>query len=141
MKKLNFKGSALLQVLVLSALISTIVVVLLKFAITRTSNTIQTKNIINGKLAMQSCMAMLNKEEARRINMGLPSYFETNTEFPCSVNNYSAVITPGTGFSYGTGIVRPLEFKITFFQPGEDEEENDNDTIQVESVDISSPVE
>ncbi|MBQ4493827.1 MAG: hypothetical protein II972_04440 [Elusimicrobiaceae bacterium] len=61
MKKLNFKGSALVQVLVLGALIATIVVVLLKFSITRTSNMVQTKSLVGSKMAVQGCMTMLNE--------------------------------------------------------------------------------
>ncbi len=123
MKKLNCKGSALLQVLVLSAVIATIVVVLLKFSITRTSNTIQTKHVVGAKTAMQSCMTLLNEEELNRMTQGLSPYFEENDEFPCSYSNYSAVIRRGNSFSHGEGIVRPLEFIITFYNPGSVEEE------------------
>lgn len=138
MKKLNFKGSALLQVLVLSALISTIVVVLLKFAITRTSNTIQTKHIVGAKIAMQSCMSLLNEEELSRMNNGLSSYFEENETFTCSIDNYSVNIKRGVlgqEFSHNQGIVRPLEFSITFFQPGAGGEDEEEDSTQVQIAD------
>ncbi len=130
MKILNRKGSALLQVLVLSAVISTIVVVLLKFAITRTSNTIQTKYMVGTKLAMESCMSALNEEELRRLNEGRAPYFEENEEFPCALSNYSAFIRRKTSgvnatpvFSHSAGIVRPLEFTVTFYNPNTEEEE------------------
>lgn len=125
MKKLNCKGSALLQVLVLSAVIATIVVVLLKFSITRTSNAIQTKHVVGAKSAMQACMSLLNEEELNRMTQGRAPYFEENSEFPCSYSGYSAVITRSNSFSHGDGIVRPLEFKITFYNPNDLEEPAD----------------
>lgn len=130
MKKLNFKGSALMQVLVLSALIVTIVVVLLKFSITRTSNMVQTKTVISAKMAVQGCMAFLNEEEIQRVNDGRLPYFEENTTYHCSYSNYIIDITRGTYNNnntqdYAAGIVRPLNFKITLVTPTDTVEEQD----------------
>ena len=119
MKKFNLKGSALIQVLVLSAIISTIVVVLLKFSVTRTSNMVQTKHIVGSKLAVQGCMTKLNNEEVSRVESGRLSYFEENTVFHCSYGNYDIEITRGNytnnnNQDHSSGIVRPLNFKVTF---------------------------
>jgi|GEM_PF-2949736 hypothetical protein len=127
MKIFNRKGSALLQVLVLSAVVSTIVVILLKFAITRTSNTIQTKHIVGAKIAMQSCMSALNEEELRRVTEGRAPYFEENAEFPCAISDYEVTIKRGNDFSHNDGIVRPLEFTIRFFQMNSNMEEENTD--------------
>lgn len=130
MKKLNFKGSALVQVLVLGALIATIVVVLLKFSITRTSNMVQTKSLVGSKMAVQGCMTMLNEEEIRRINDGLPPYFEDgNSDFHCSYGNYGITITPGAYTNnnqrdHASGIVRPLTFRVELYNPNVAEEGN-----------------
>ncbi|MBR4508965.1 MAG: hypothetical protein IKP23_05830 [Elusimicrobiaceae bacterium] len=128
MKKMNFKGSALVQVLVLGALIATIVVVLLKFSITRTSNMVQTRNIVTSKLAVQGCFARLNEEEIRRATEGLPPYFEEESTFPCASDNYTITVTRGNYENnnhrdHSTGVVRPLTFTITLFNPNNQEED------------------
>ncbi len=120
MKKLNLKGSALIQVLVLSAIIATIVVVLLKFSITRTSNMVQTKHIVGSKLAVQGCISILNEEELKRVQAGKVSYFEENETFHCSYGNYNIDITRGdytnnNAYDHSTGIVRPLNFKVSLY--------------------------
>lgn len=132
MKKINFKGSALLQVLVLSALIATIVVVLLKFSITRTSNMVQTKHVVSSELAVQGCMSMLNEEEVNRLNNGLLPYFEDpengeNPVFYCSFSNYGISITRGEYKNnnmqdHSIGIVRPLNFKIEIYNSSSTED-------------------
>lgn len=120
MKKFTKKGSALLQVLVLSALISTIVVILLKFSVTRTGNMVQTKTIVGSKLAMQSCMSILAEEEINRINTGRPPYFEENESYICNIPGYDITITRepfrnNSAQDHATGVVRELKFKVRFF--------------------------
>ena len=89
MKNFNNKGSALLQVLVLGALIITIVTVLIRFSITRTSNMMQTKTLVGSNVAVEACLSMLNEEEARRVSAGAKSYFDDGNEyFLCSVEGY-----------------------------------------------------
>lgn len=142
MKKFNSTGSALMQVLVLGALIATIVVVLLKFSITRTSNMIQTKNMVAAKIAMQGCLSKLNEEETRRIINGEKPFFEgtgeDNIPFNCTINNYEVEITRGeyknnNRRDFSTGIVRPLKVKVQFFNdpPDNDEEGGDNEELGI----------
>lgn len=111
MKQQNNKGSALLQVLVLGALISTIVVVLLKFSVTRTANMVQTKTLIGSNTAVQDCLTLLNEEETRRIETGTLPYFVDNTEYRCSFEGYDVTITKGNT-TYAT-IVNQLNIDTT----------------------------
>lgn len=129
MKKINIKGSALVQVLVLSALISTIVVVLLKFAMTRSSNMVQMKNTVGARLAVQGCMAQLNEVEIARANNGQVPYFEENTTFTCSFDNYMIEATRGNYANnnrrdFSPGVVRPVNFKITLYNPEANSDSN-----------------
>lgn len=97
MKIKNNKGSALLQVLVIGALIATIVVVLLRFSVTRTANMSQTRNLVGSNLAVQSCMDSLNEEETRRMSLGILPYFdEGHSEYACALSGYQVVITRDT---------------------------------------------
>ena len=119
MKKLTMKGSALLQVLVLSALISTIVVVLLKFSVTRTANQVQTKMLVGSKMAMQACMSILAEEEVSRISSGQRPYFEENESFPCNIDGYAITISRRNYHNndwqdHATGVVRQLDFVVHF---------------------------
>lgn len=93
MKIFGNKGSALVQVLVLGTLIATIVVVLLRFSVTRTANMSQTKNLIGSSMAMKSCLNLLNDEDTRRIELGKKPYLTENTTYYCSVPGYDIAIT------------------------------------------------
>ena len=111
MKQQNNKGSALMQVLVLGALISTIVVVLLKFSVTRMANMVQTKTLIGSNTAVQDCLTLLNEEETRRIESGILPYFADNTQYSCSFEGYDVTITRGNTV-YAT-IVNGLNIDVT----------------------------
>lgn len=118
--RLNKKGAALLQVLVLSALIATIVVVLLKFSITRAANALQTKHTLQTKIAIQSCLNLLSEEDSVRISQGQVPYLYENNSYTCDINNYSVKITPVTDTNdttqdLATGKVRKLNFEVTFY--------------------------
>lgn len=108
MKIFGNKGSALVQVLVLGTLIATIVVVLLRFSVTRTANMSQTKNLIGSSMAMKSCLNLLNDEETRRMELGKVPYLTENSTYYCSVPGYDIAITETTT----NGISRRLNFTI-----------------------------
>jgi hypothetical protein len=104
----NNKGSALLQVLVLGALISTIVVVLLRFSSTRTANMVQTKNLVGSNIAVQSCYNLLSEEDARRIEIGKVPYLTEKSTFYCSIDGYNiTIIQPGASANNLNVIIRP----------------------------------
>ncbi|MDR1684472.1 MAG: hypothetical protein LBR90_03320 [Elusimicrobiota bacterium] len=68
----NKKGSALLQVLVIGALIATFSVVILRFSFTRTINTVKTTRYVAAKNYAEGCMAWFTADAMLRELVGRP---------------------------------------------------------------------
>lgn len=68
----NKKGSALMQVLVLGSVIATIVLLVLRFAMSRTTNVVKTKRRIVSKAVAEACFAQINAIITSRELAGKP---------------------------------------------------------------------
>lgn len=72
------RGSAMMQVLVLGSIIASIVILLLRFAVTRTVNITKTRRMIAAKAYAEGCMAQFTSVAFRRELHGRPPYDNTS---------------------------------------------------------------
>lgn len=89
----NKKGSALMQVLVLGSVIAAIVLLVLRLAMTRTTNVVKTKRKVSAKAYAESCLAQYNAISMVREEKGLPPV----TTFQCTVGGVTKTMTINGG--------------------------------------------
>jgi hypothetical protein len=77
------KGSALLQVLVLGSIIASVVILLLRFSITRTTNVVKTTRKLAAKAYAEGCLAKFTAETMLRELHGLPPLLSTGGPDDC----------------------------------------------------------
>lgn len=89
----NNKGSALMQVLVLGSVIAAIVLLVLRFSVTRTTNIVKTKRRVAAKAYAEACMAQYNSIAMERELNGLPPLIEYTCTLNINKNGVDSVIT------------------------------------------------
>lgn len=84
---MNKKGSALMQVMVMGSIIAAIIVMLMRFAMGRTSNMLKTKRTVMAKSYAEGCIAQYNTLAMQRAMEGFPVNVNGNKEtFNCKIN-------------------------------------------------------
>lgn len=78
-----------MQVLVLGAIIASIVILMMRFTVTRTVNVLKTKNIIAAKIYAESCIAQYTAVAVALELKGLPP----PQSFTCNINGVEKPIT------------------------------------------------
>jgi hypothetical protein len=73
----NKKGSALLQVLIMGSIIASISVLLLRFAVTRTTNMVKTTRKIPARMYAEACMSQITLDAVGNEFIGRPPRFDT----------------------------------------------------------------
>lgn len=91
----NRKGSALMQVLVLGSVIAAIVMLVLRLAITRTTNVVKTKRKVSAKAYAESCLAQYNAIAMVREENGLPPL--ALSSFSCTVGGVTKTMAVNSG--------------------------------------------
>lgn len=89
----NKKGSALMQVLVLGSVIAAVVLLVLRLAMTRTTNVVKTKRKVSAKAYAESCLAQYNAIAMVREEKGLPPI----STFSCVVDGVTKSVTINSG--------------------------------------------
>lgn len=89
----NRKGSALMQVLVLGSVIATIVLLVLRFAMSRTTNVVKTKRRVVSKAVAEACYAQINAIITARELAGKPLVTFDSENKP---KNLSCTVGPET---------------------------------------------
>lgn len=98
----NRKGSALMQVLVLGSVIATIVLLVLRFSMSRTTNVVKTKRRVISKAVAEACFAQINAIITARELAGKPLVTEDGDGNPlplnCTVDDitYNVVVSKRT---------------------------------------------
>jgi hypothetical protein len=95
MIKLNKKGSSLMQVMVMGALIAAIVAVVLRFSTISAVNVNKTKRDFVFKSYADSCMAKINAEAVRREFAGEAPLSGKQYKFCPEINGFSADVDFG----------------------------------------------
>ncbi len=93
MFRMNNRGSALMQVLVLGSVIAAIVLLVLRFSVTRTTNIVKTKRRVAAKAYAEACMAQYNSIAMERELNGLPPLTEYTCSLKINKNGVDSVIT------------------------------------------------
>ena len=91
----NKKGSALLQVLVLGSVIAAVVLLVLRLAMTRTTNVVKTKRKVSAKAYAESCLSQYNAIAMVREENGLPPL--SSTTFSCNVGGVIKTVNINSG--------------------------------------------
>lgn len=86
----NRKGSALMQVLVLGSVIASIVLLVLRLSITRTTNVVKTKRKVSAKAYAEACLAQYNAVSMTREEKGLPPIQKGG--FSCTIGDKTITI-------------------------------------------------
>ena len=89
----NKKSSALMQVLVLGSVIAAVVLLVLRLAMTRTTNVVKTKRKVSAKAYAESCLSQYNAIAMVREENGLPPI----TSFQCNVAGVIKTVTINSG--------------------------------------------
>lgn len=88
------KGSALMQVMVMGSIIAAIIIMLMRFAVGRTSNMLKTKRIISSKAYAEGCIAQYNAIAVQRALDGVPPLLDANNveTFTCTIDGVNTEI-------------------------------------------------
>lgn len=94
MIKLNKKGSALMQVMIMGSIIAAIIIMLMRFAVGRTSNMLKTKRTIASKAYAEGCIAQYNAVAVERALAGIPPLLDGSNQekFTCTVGGINTDI-------------------------------------------------
>lgn len=96
-----------MQVLVLGSVIAAIVLLVLRLAMTRTTNVVKTKRKVSAKAYAESCMAQYNAIAMVREEYGLPPL--SSSTFSCNVGGVVKTVT----ITEGTGSVKQMVVEVT----------------------------
>ena len=94
MRILNKRGSALMQVMVMGSIIAAIIIMLMRFAIGRTSNMLKTKRVIASKAYAEGCIAQYNAVAVERALDGVPPLLDGSNQekFTCTIDGVTTDI-------------------------------------------------